>query len=158
MDEEIKKDMYDLNYSENFDIKDIEEKTVDIDLEDARMGGSTISGVVLDAERNPVENATIKIFDANGEPYLHTQTNERGEYTFSGLKSGQYSLTCVKKDYVITLPQSIILLEDELKVNNFIVQKDESLNLCSIAGIVYKMDTKEPIQDATVSLLNATTN
>ena len=102
---EIKKDMYDLNYSENFNLVDTQEQVIDISLENTKTGTCTINGTVLDQTGNPVEGATIKLFDSNGVPYMHTLTNSIGKYNFSGLKNNSYAITCVKDKIVLTSPK-----------------------------------------------------
>ena len=158
MDENTKKDLFDLNYSQNFNIKDNQEQSVDLELIESQPGTSTITGLVLDSEQNPVNNATIKIFDSEGSPFLRTVTDEEGNYTFSGLKSGNYSIACVKENIILTVPENIYLQEDEVKTHNFNIIIEKSLELCSIAGHIFKNDdSQEIISGATISLLNAET-
>lgn len=158
MDEKIKKDLYDLNYSDKFQIENYQEQNIDIELEDSQQGSSTITGIVLDNDGVKVDNATIKIFDSNGEPYLHTITDNDGRYTFSGLKSGSYFISCVKDGIVLTVPQNIYLQDEEVKTFDFRVSHDASLDLCSIAGHIIKNDdANESISGATVTLLDGIT-
>ena len=150
--------MYDLNFSENFDIKDTQKQVVDIPLEDTQVGTNTITGIVLDQTGTPVEGATVKLFDSKGVPFMHTITNQQGNYAFSGLKSDSYSITCVKDKVVLTIPQNIFLQEEENKTFNFNVNYNESLNLCCVAGFVFKKGFEnEVIGNANVNLLNAVT-
>lgn len=72
MDENIKKDLYDLNYSQDFSIDNFQEQNIDIKLENSLPQTATITGEVKDSNNNIVEGATIKLFDSNGKPYLHT--------------------------------------------------------------------------------------
>lgn len=72
MDENIKKGLYDLNFSENFNIQDNDEQTIDLKLSETLPGNSAIMGSVVDFSSLPVENATVKLFDANGKPFIHT--------------------------------------------------------------------------------------
>ena len=158
MDENTKKYLFDLNYSQNFNIKDNQDQSVDLELIESQPRISTITGLVLDSEQNQVNNATIKIFDSEGSPFLHTVTDEEGNYTFSGLKSGNYSIACVKENIILTVPENIYLQEDEVKTHNFNIIIEKSLELCSIAGHIFKNDdSQEIISGATISLLNAET-
>lgn len=158
MDDKIKKDLYDLNFSDKFQIESYQEQNIDIELEDSQQGSSTITGEVVDNDGIKVDNATIKIFDSNGEPFLHTITDNEGRYTFSGLKSGSYFISCVKDGIILTVPQNIYLQVEEVKTFNFKVSYDASLDLCSIAGhIVKNDDTNELISGATVTLLDGIT-
>ena len=158
MDENIKKDLYDLNFSENFNIQDNDEQTIDLELSETLPGNSAIMGSVVDFSSLPVENATVKLFDANGKPFIHTVTDNLGKFTFSNLLSGNYSIACVKENVILTIPENIYLQENESKTYNFKVSTDESLALCSIAGHVLKNDDNLiAISGATVSLLNSVT-
>lgn len=103
---DIQKDLYDLNFSENFNITGINEPTIDLELSETSIGSCTVSGTVTDEESLPVGGATIKLFDEKGVPYMHTLTNEDGNYTFSGLKSGNYQISCFKEDIVLTVAES----------------------------------------------------
>lgn len=158
MDEIIKKDLYDLNYSEDFNIENLEEINVDLDLEDTVQNSSTITGKATDTEGNPVSNATVKLFDGEGKPCLYILTDSAGNYTFSGLKSGNYSITCVKENMVIPVPENLFLQEEEVKTINFNVSYDISLALCSIAGHISKNDESNiAIGGAKITLLNSET-
>ena len=158
MDNLIKNDLYDLNFSETFDISNAQEQNVDLSLDKSVINSSTITGTVLDSAGVPVEGATIKLFDSFGNPYMHTVTNNLGNYTFSNLNSGTYSITCVKEGIVITVKENIYLQEKDVVTHNFQVTYNETLNLCCIAGHVSSLDEKSvPIANAVVTLLNAET-
>lgn len=158
MDENIKKDLYDLNFSENFNIQDNDEQTIDLELSETLPGNSAIMGSVVDFSSLLVENAAVKLFDANGKPFIHTVADNLGKFTFSNLLSGNYSIACVKENVILTIPENIYLQENESKTYNFKVSIDESLALCSIAGHVLKNDDNLiAISGATVSLLNSVT-
>lgn len=106
----------------------------------------------------PVIEATVKLFDEKGIPFMHTLTNENGEYTFSGLQSGNYQISCVKDDIVLTVAESFFLQNNEIRTHDFQIKKDTSLSLCSISGYVLKEnDENEKIGGAIVSLLDKTT-
>lgn len=156
MENTVKKDLYDLKYSENFNIENNQEFDINIELIESQLGSCSITGLVEDSENNPVKNATIKIFDSDGNPYLHTISDDLGKYTFTGLKSGNYSIACVKENVILTVPENLYLQENEVKTHNFKIAIDESLQLCSIAGHILKNDEKQEfISGATVSLLNS---
>lgn len=152
----VKNDQYDLNFSENFLIKGSQEIIVDLALEQSQADFCSISGNVVDDAGLPVEGATIKLFDSEGNPFLHTVTNSLGNYSFSGLKSGNYSITCVKNDIVLTVAENLYLQDGEIKTYSFTVNYNPNLSLCSIAGLVLQEDTNEIIAGATVRLLEPT--
>lgn len=97
--DDIQKDLYDLNFSDTFTISNNEKQNIDLSLETTSQGSTTITGQVLDSNNIPVENATIKLFDEKGLPFIHTVTDNNGIYTLSGLLKGNYSISCVKKRF-----------------------------------------------------------
>ena len=155
---DIKQDLFNLKYSDNFVLKNNEELNIDLSLDSASVGTSTIVGTVLDELSQPVDGATVKLFDDKGMPYLHTITNSQGQYSFEALKANSYSITCVKEGYVITVPSDIVLLNNEIKTHNFIITAEPTLTLSAIAGIIMQNGVDNSvIGGATVYLLNATT-
>ncbi len=155
----IIKDMYDLKYSTQFVNEGIQESQIDLVLETSTVGGSSVTGTVTDPTGNPIDNATIKLFDKDGVPYLHTLTNELGQYTFADLNSDNYSITAVKDGYVITLPYGFFLQEEDTFTHQFVIEAEKSLELSSIAGHIYTMDdaVKKMLHHANVALLDAVT-
>ncbi len=155
----IIKDMYDLKYSTQFVNEGIQESQIDLVLETSTVGGSSVTGTVVDPSGNPIPNATVKLFDKDGVPYLHTLTNELGQYTFTDLNSDNYSVTVVKDGYVITLPYGFFLQEEDTFTYQFTITPDQSLELSSIAGHIYTTDdaVKKMLHRANVALLDSTT-
>lgn len=155
---DIKQDLFNLKYSNNFVLNNNEELNIDLSLDSASVGTSSIVGTVLDELSQPVEGATIKLFDDKGMPYLHTVTNAQGQYSFDALKANSYSITCVKEGYVITVPSDIVLLNNEIKTHNFVISSEPTLTLSTIAGIILQNGFDNAvIGGATVYLLDAVT-
>ena len=155
---DIKQDLFNLKYSDNFVLKNNEELNIDLSLDSASVGTSSIVGTVLDELSQPVDGATVKLFDDKGMPYLHTITNSQGQYTFEALKANSYSITCVKEGYVITVPSDIVLLNNEIKTHNFVISAEPTLTLSTIAGIILQNGFDNAvIGGATVYLLDAVT-
>lgn len=48
-----------------------------------------------------VTDATVRLLDSNGQLIAETRTNEEGDYEFSGLRPGQYSLVEITPDGLI---------------------------------------------------------
>ena len=155
---DIKQDLFNLKYSDNFVLKNNEELNIDLSLDSASVGTSSIVGTVLDELSQPVDGATVKLFDDKGMPYLHTVTNAQGQYSFEALKANSYSITCVKEGYVITVPSDIVLLNNEIKTHNFVISAESTLTLSTIAGIILQNGFDNAvIGGATVYLLDAVT-
>lgn len=53
---------------------------------------ASLQGVIRDSDQNPVPAVTIHLEPQNGDPALHTTSDARGRYEFSGLKGGLYGL------------------------------------------------------------------
>lgn len=156
---DIIKDLYDLNYSEEFANVGIQESTIDLDLSTSEYGSASVTGNVTDVGGGALVGVTIKLFDSLGKPFKHTSTDAEGNYIFTGLNSGNYSITAVKQNYVITAPSAFFIQSEQVLTHNFTITQEVSLNLCSVAGHIYKQseDEKEMLNGAMVSLLNATT-
>ncbi len=77
MDEEIKKDFYNLNYSKNFELINNQEQDINVELDESNDTSSSITGQVVDNNGNPVDNATIIIFVVKENLiYTLSQTNK----------------------------------------------------------------------------------
>ncbi len=131
----IVKDLLGLQYSENFLIEGIQEENVNLKLPQAKEVSAVVFGKVMDGE-NPVANATIKMFDASGQPYRHTMTDLGGEYTFSDVPAGTYSLGAVAEHYRLSDLQPVTLSGSDTTQINFSMVKDVSLALGTIAGVL----------------------
>jgi hypothetical protein len=58
-----------------------------------------VSGVVTDADGNPISGAVVQLKNARTQKTLSIITREKGEYQFSGLsKDVDYQLTATSKD------------------------------------------------------------
>ena len=74
---DIKQDLLQLQYSQNFDIQGMQEVNVDLELPPAPTSLATVYGVVTDGTA-PIADATVKLFDSAGLPYQHTMTDASG--------------------------------------------------------------------------------
>lgn len=155
---DIIKDKLSLNYSDSFSIADIEEKDINLVLEESSQNNCTIIGTITNENGNPESGVTIKLFDSNGTPFKHTITESTGKYAFNNLEAGNYYIACVNKDSRLSIPQSIIAQVDEVKTIDFEIIKDNSISLCTIAGVLTDNDSNKRLGSAIVSLLDENTN
>jgi hypothetical protein len=59
-----------------------------------------VSGIVTDADGNPIAGAVVQLKNARTQKTLSIITREKGEYQFSGLsKDVDYQLTATSKDH-----------------------------------------------------------
>ena len=61
---------------------------------------ATFRGKVVDAEGNPVADATIVLLDATRGGAIKTKTNDKGNFYRRGLRPSEYALTIEKDGYV----------------------------------------------------------
>ncbi len=148
-----KKDLYALNYSTKFTLEGIEEQAIDIVLDEATSVGGSLVGNVVDADNNPVEGATVKIYDGAGRPYRHTLTDSNGDYSINNLPKGNYSSTAVKDGYALTQNQIFVLSEQEVRTVDFVLTRQEKL--ATIAGVIFNKDNATVLSDALISLRDA---
>ncbi len=151
-------DKYKLGYSEQFLINGIEEQDVNLDLETAVIVEATLTGQVTDINDLPVTEVTVKIFDAAGRPYRHALTDTNGNYSFSNLPEGNYTVTAAKKNYMLSVGNNIVLGGNELKNLNLRILEDTTKDLTTVAGVVYDLDNKVVLGDAFVVITDLENN
>ncbi len=143
-------DKFKLSYSEQFLIDGIEEQDINLDLDDAVVVGGSLTGQVTDNDGFPVEDVTVKIFDAAGKPFRHTLTDSNGNYSFDNLPQGNYTVTAAKKKYILSVGNNIVLGNNELKILDLKILEDTTKDLTAIAGVVFDNNSKNVISDAFV--------
>lgn len=62
-------------------------------------GGVEVRGIVLGAGDKPLESASITLGDERNENFYATATNARGEYIFSDVPAGNYTIEASKTGY-----------------------------------------------------------
>ena len=90
--DEIRQDLLSLNYSPSFQISGMQEADVNLSLPPATLSAS-ISGSVTGGAL-PLADATVKLFDSSGAPFMHTVTDASGSFSFDVVPAGTYSLAC----------------------------------------------------------------
>ncbi len=155
----IIKDKFNLTYSDDFSLQNKDEYEVSLTLTESSDDSAAITGTVINEEGVPVSGATVKLFDANGKPYLHVLTDSEGNYVFEDLSLGTYSLTAVSEGCPITEPSTVILNSNEIQTVNFTLVEDASIALGTVAGVVRELfddGTSLSLGGAKVYLKNAT--
>lgn len=77
--------------------------------------GSTLRGVVLDAQGKPAVGAMVHLQPTNGTPLLTTRTDAHGLYSFAALHEGIYSLRAEMSGFSDAKVASIFLGRKETK-------------------------------------------
>ena len=96
---------------------------------------ASLYGVVTDGT-DPIPDATVKLFDSYGAPYLHTMTDATGAYSFSGVPAGTYSVAAVQTGYPVSRPMGVTLAEGAATEINITCTADATLALGAIAGVL----------------------
>ena len=151
---DVKQDLLGLQYSASFPIEGLQEQTVELNLSPAPPMAASLYGVVTDGV-NPIPDATVKLFDSYGAPYLHTLTDESGAYSFSGVPAGTYSVAAVQTGYPVSSPVGVTLTAGAATEINITCTADASLTLGAIAGVLTVIaEGNPPLAGAKVTLFD----
>lgn len=98
----------------------------------------------------PIADATVKLFDAAGAPYQHTLTDASGQYTFSGVPAGTYTVSAVKDGYLLSDPAGVTVAAGDTTQMDLVCTADATLALGAIAGVLTTTDgvTVTPLSGA----------
>ncbi|MHB8127608.1 MAG: carboxypeptidase-like regulatory domain-containing protein [Mobilitalea sp.] len=121
------KDSYLLTTSHTFELKDMQEVTVNIELVKVpRCYHTHLTGRVLHKNK-PIKRAGVKVFDCKYNPLYHTVTNSRGVYRFKNiLAPGIYKVVAASDGYQTSRTRNI-----KIKANK-VIRISFQLKKCSI--------------------------
>lgn len=102
----------------------------------------SVSGVVTDANGNPISGATVKMGDQT------TTTDNNGEYTFNDVKSGSHTITVSKNGYD-TQSRDIVMPDDSDSSSS--VTSSFTLTRTIRATVNYSRNMTSPASDAVTS-------
>ena len=151
---DVKTDLLSLQYSQNFAIEGLQEANVDLELPPASAQTATVFGVVTDGSL-PVADATVKLFDSAGLPFMHTLTDAAGAYSITGIPAGTYSLGAVKDGYRLSDAAGVTLSSSATTQMDLTLKADATLALGAIAGVLSAVDLTgkvTPLGGAKISL------
>ena len=151
---DVKTDLLSLQYSQNFAIEGLQEANVDLGLPPASAQTATVFGVVTDGSL-PVADATVKLFDSAGLPFMHTLTDASGAYSITGIPAGTYSLGAVKDGYRLSDAAGVTLSGSSTTQMDLTLKADATLALGAIAGVLSAVDLTgkiTPLGGAKISL------
>ena len=93
-------DILKLNVSNNFVLANNNEADINLNLTPPTTSTTgSVNGTVYDTTLltgNVVPGATVKVFKTDGTPFVHTITDENGNYTINDLPFGVYTIAAVK--------------------------------------------------------------
>lgn len=143
-----------LNVSTNFNLVNNNEEDVTLVLSEATQTNTgSVNGTVFETSietGTPISGATVKVFTESGVPYMHTVTDEKGNYSINDLPVGIYKIAAVKNGYYLTNMMQITI-SDILPINiNLAIEKEIIKNI--IYGKITDSNTNEPIGNVNILL------
>lgn len=153
---DVKQDLYGLEYSANFTISGLQEADINLELSPALGVSGTVFGTVTDGAE-PIPDATVKLFDSQGQPFQHTMTDAEGAYTLDGVPAGSYTVSAVKEGYLLSDAFGVTLTGGGTIQADLVCTADSSLALGAIAGVVKvsRPGVETPLGGVKVTLLDA---
>ncbi|MDS0527996.1 carboxypeptidase-like regulatory domain-containing protein [Clostridium sp. SHJSY1] len=114
---------------------------------------NTIYGIISSTDTKPIENAIVTLSTTGSTPKLigKCTTNDHGQYFFTNIPAGLYTVTASKPGY-ISNPSGIIPLDTKEIFNlNLILQTNSDTNTGTVSGLITNTNNI-PLPNATVAL------
>lgn len=153
---DIKQDLLGLEYSTSFELQGIQEADINLELLPASAGAATVYGTVTDG-KEPLANATVKLFLSTGVPFQHTMTDEQGRYSMNGIPAGTYTVGAVKEGFRLSSAMGVALTAGNTTQVDLSCTADATLGLGAIAGVLTTTVSGDvtPLAGAKLTLRNA---
>ncbi len=147
------RDKYKLNFSNQFDLENLEEfyQTIELDEAETEFSGQ-ISGRVITDLNVPVENATVKIFDMDFNPIKHTMTNDEGEFSIQNISAGEYLIYAVKDGFNLSIKQNVTVRDALQNIGDLTITEDDTYSNANIFGITFDSEEGLPLGGVRISL------
>ena len=147
--------------STSFDLTGEQEQNMDLNLETAVLPTTgSVTGTVYDTTLltgTVVPGATVKVFNSDGTPFMHTISQADGSYTISDLPLGTYTITAVKDGNYLSVDQPLIISNVvPVTINLAITPTTISNNV--IYGKILNFEDNTVINDADVILYKMVDN
>lgn len=145
-------DKYNLGRSTTSPITGRQELTKDLPLtssitsEEGLIVGTVTSG------GQPVEGATVKVFDINNVPIAHGNTGPNGQYTIAEIVKGSYLVTATKVGYLTPVVVSVPVIANRPTTVNISLAVDPDASKNTLFGRVKQDITLIPLADVTVNI------
>ncbi len=111
-----------------------------------------ISGTVVDQQHGSVPEAIVQITDELKTTSQTTQTDEKGYFTFSGLRPGKYTLSVEKNGFEKLEKRDILLLTaDRLSVGTLTLKIGPGTEVVTVTSENPPVDTTSSEQSAVIS-------
>ncbi len=147
------KDIYKLQFGEEVSIIDTQELVQDLTLDTVEIGYTGgVSGIVVNGDGTPVNEATVKVFDNNFTPIKHTMTDGEGKYNISGLEAGTYVVHAIKDGYSLSKKITVAVNDTLVEIDELTITMNAVISRGILYGIVYsKMNVPLSAVEITLS-------
>lgn len=145
-------DQYNLKASVQFPINGTEEATENLQLTASTAASAGIVTGTVTSGGNPVEGATVKIFDVNDSPIAHTLTNAQGKYTIPDVVAGSYKITATKFTYLTPTTTPLSVIANRPTTVNIALTLDPDAGKNALYGIIRQAVVLTPIEGAIVNI------
>lgn len=150
------KDGYLLPLTTPFAIQEQRTTTVSINLiPDQEANLNVLYGIIrTTVDETPIENASVNLYSNTEEPTLiiSALTNDKGQYIFGLIPTGQYYITVSKLGYYINQTALINLTTNEFSSSDVSLIADPLANTGTISGFIKDFSSGQPIENAGVAL------
>jgi len=145
-------DIYNIGYTQQFNVVGREELTKNLDLTTNTISTSGNLTGIVSSDGTGVSGATVKVYDVNDNPIEHTNTGSDGQYTIANLPVGSYKVTAIKDGYILPTTKAISIQSNKTTTADIDIDEDPNANLSVIYGIIRTLNGETPIENAVVSL------
>lgn len=114
-----------------------------------------VSGTIRRPDGTVIPFATAKLFDSNGVPFEHTNSNPAGQFIFPRIPVGSYFITASEPGFLTPLRIPITVTANRTTTVPITMQTDPDARRNAIFGTV-QTPTNGPIEEATVELFRVT--
>lgn len=152
-------DRNNLKYSENYNISGIQEVDVVLKLDKTTVTtNGYVTGTVTDYDGKPIPNATVKIFDQNYTPFMHTVTNSVGKYVLNDVPAGTYKINAACDGYSYSEGNNVTITTNNMSVVDFSLNVNVLVSTNTIAGFVLTEGTQTAVGMVDVMIYDGDNN
>ncbi|MDO7904834.1 carboxypeptidase-like regulatory domain-containing protein [Paenibacillus sp. JX-17] len=146
-------DRYKLQQSAPVVLEGNREESVNLSLQ-AQPAASVgqIQGTVAAANGSRIEGATVQLFNSQGAPIQHVNSNPQGQFVFPDIQVGSYFITASEPGYLTPLRTPLSVSQGRSTTVTITMQTDTAATTGAVFGIVRDNATSQPINNATVNL------
>lgn len=148
--------------STSFDLTGEQEQNMDLNLETAALPTTgSVTGTVYDTTLltgTVVPGATVKVFNSDGTPFMHTISQADGSYTISDLPLGTYTISAVKDGNYLSVDVPLIISSTSPVTINLAILPNTLTNNNIIYGKILNFEDNTVINDADVILYKMVDN